>query len=137
MGAGEANFPKNGKMKAFIFVVCCVAFALAQPSAPIWPNNFSIEFVEKTSVIHSGSTNGTLYYDAANNRERLDRATGTYDRYCHSVNSDDTPCTIAKIKLTSYRHSLNRGWIPIFVVPPRKFVLHVLHFVQWVWNYQT
>ncbi len=79
------------KILALIVFICG---ALGQtPSPPIWPNNFVIDFAETTYYVHAGQTNGTIYYDAANNRERVDRATGAHDRYCASVNSDDTPCS--------------------------------------------
>jgi hypothetical protein len=32
-------------------------------------------------------------YDYTNVRERIDRATGKYDRYCGTVKTDDSPCT--------------------------------------------
>jgi hypothetical protein len=63
----------------------------ADPLPPVWPNAFSINFTEST--LGGGDTNGTWIYDFANLRQRLDRDTGKFDRFCGSVDNADSPCT--------------------------------------------
>jgi hypothetical protein len=72
--------------------------AAAQRPPPVWPAAVSGNFSETTSdVIASYNTTGAWYYDygaaGAQPRQRIDRATGKYDRFCGSVDSVDAPCS--------------------------------------------
>lgn len=60
---------------------------------PIYPAVFYSTFNESTKVIEGHTTTGAIWYDSANKRERIDRASGLGDRYCGSVKHKDTPCT--------------------------------------------
>ena len=61
---------------------------------PVWPPAFSVNFSETTSdIIASYNTTGAWFYDFANSRQRIDRASGKYDRFCGSVDSVDAPCS--------------------------------------------
>jgi hypothetical protein len=71
-------------MKKFVILlitVASIALSAAQdPSPPIWPNAFSIEFTEMTKILFTYTTNGSFYYDYANLRYRVDRQNGYVDR---------------------------------------------------------
>ena len=61
-------------------------------------DQFTIDFNETTSIPLFGEhyIYGTMYYDAVNNRERVDRHNGRYDRYCGNngfYNLFDTSCS--------------------------------------------
>lgn len=78
-------------LSLLIFCHSDVSARLHAPSPPIWPNSFSINFTEST--LGAGDTNGTWLYDYTNLRQRLDRATGKFDRFCGSVDNRDAPCS--------------------------------------------
>jgi hypothetical protein len=67
-----------------------------KPADPIWPLQFVQTFNETTKVVTTGTMTGTMYYDAANNQERIDRDNGRWDRYC-GMNGvklfQNTPCS--------------------------------------------
>eukprot|EP01138_Halocafeteria_seosinensis_P002897 gb/GECG01002959.1/.p1 GENE.gb/GECG01002959.1/~~gb/GECG01002959.1/.p1 ORF type:complete len:224 (+),score=15.34 gb/GECG01002959.1/:1-672(+) len=66
----------------------------AYTPSPTWPNVFQASFNETLDyVIFKGHTNGTMYYNWNVTKERTDRQSGKYDRYCGLVISKDTPCT--------------------------------------------
>ncbi|KAG2382480.1 hypothetical protein C9374_005060 [Naegleria lovaniensis] len=78
-----------------VFMGCIVE--CQQPATPIWPPTFKATFTERLQIfkwLSPSTTNGTYYYDAANNRQRIDRADGAHDRYCGTVHfGTNTPCT--------------------------------------------
>lgn len=78
-----------------LFGIASIAFA-NQPADPVWPLQFVQDFTEVTKILTSNTMKGTMYYDAANNRERVDRDNGRWDRYC-GINGmkqfQDTPCS--------------------------------------------
>lgn len=70
------------------------AAAQSAPPPPVWPPSWSLNFSETTSIVVANySFTGSWSYDYANRRERIDRSTGKYDRFCGSVLDVDTPCT--------------------------------------------
>ena len=72
-----------------VAVVVSALVAAAAPVAaqerppPVWPPAFSVNFSETTSdIINSYNTTGAWSYDFSNARQRIDRATGKFDRFC-------------------------------------------------------
>ncbi|XP_075264311.1 uncharacterized protein LOC142356249 [Convolutriloba macropyga] len=69
-----------------------------QPSYPLWPNQFTQNFTDKT-IWPTGkySTRATYIYDWTTQRYRVDRDNGRYDRYCGtngiSYQFENTPCS--------------------------------------------
>lgn len=62
--------------------------------APILAGSFLISF-EQIEIIDNinYTVNGQMFYDADNNRERIDRTNGRYDPFCGSVlPNTTTPC---------------------------------------------
>jgi hypothetical protein len=61
---------------------------------PVWPDSFEEAFDEKfIEGNNTYSVNGILYYDAKNNRSRLDRFNGRYDAFCNTILPNvTTPC---------------------------------------------
>ena len=84
-------------MKAIIIIISLFAISVTcQVAAPVWPNQWQEDFTETLSysVIGSGTTTGSYYYDWTNQKYRVDRANGKWDRYCGSVEVfTDTPCS--------------------------------------------
>jgi hypothetical protein len=81
-------------MKLVLVLAAMLALTVCQ-DPPVWPDAFEEAFDEK--FIQNNITfevNGIMYYDAANNRSRLDRFNGRYDMFCSSlVPNVTTPCT--------------------------------------------
>lgn len=78
-------------MKYLIFLAFAV-IALTQ-SPPVLPPQFTLAFNETAKLLTTGTTKGTIYYDAPNNRQVVERANGKHDRYCGTVfKAVDTPC---------------------------------------------
>ena len=72
-----------------------VLFTLALcKDPPILADSFLISFEQIEIIDNTNYTvNGQMFYDADNNRERVDRVDGRYDQFCGSVLPDiDTPC---------------------------------------------
>ena len=87
-----ARAPGLATLAALAALVVAGAVA-ASPTVPVWPPGFTIAFNETTHTTGAHSTTGVYYYDAANNRSRMDRANGYHDRYCGSVkDQDNLPC---------------------------------------------
>lgn len=65
------------------------------PLPPRWPDAFEVEFDEETYfTFWTQKTSGRYFYDALNNRTRVDRENGIGDRYCGSAYPfHNTPCT--------------------------------------------
>lgn len=62
---------------------------------PTWPNQFEQSFDQTFwyPIIGSQKTTGKIYYDWTNQRYRIDRANGHYDRYCLPIYPfSNTPC---------------------------------------------
>jgi hypothetical protein len=73
-------------------LVLCLA-ACQNPTPPILPEQFTMEFEEASQLIVIGITQGTMYYDDTNKREAIFRYNGRYDRYCGTVyKNQETPC---------------------------------------------
>ena len=95
-------------MPSSLFLVLLLAFLVvpssaASPLPPIWPNAWSMNFSETTSdIISTYNFTGAWYYDYTNARQRIDRSTGKYDRYCGSVDSVDAPCSHLVVKGIRY-----------------------------------
>lgn len=72
-----------------------VAPAPVEPLPPSWPEQFSADFEEVTSLtLFSSTTTGRYFYDASQNRTRVERSNGIGDRYCGSaLPFRSTPCT--------------------------------------------
>jgi len=85
------------KSLCLLFLIATVCLAQQQPSSPpVWPNQFQISFSETMTypVLGSSNTTGYYYYDWTNLQYRVDRASGSWDRYCGSVEKlSDTPCS--------------------------------------------
>lgn len=82
-------------MKLVFILTAVMAVTLClDPAPPVWPGSFDQAFDEK--FIQANATfevNGVMYYDATNNRSRLDRFNGRYDFFCGSVLPNvTTPC---------------------------------------------
>ena len=84
----------------FMFLKALVVLAFASWQAtcidpPLMAESFQIAFDE--TFINNGTkyrVNGQMYYDAKNNRERVDRVNGRYDLFCASVMPNvTTSCT--------------------------------------------
>ena len=72
-----------------ITLITLLGLTLTQ-KPPVWPSQFEITFAESTLT---GKTTGSIYYDAKNNQEVVQRANGRYDRYCNTVEKlANTPC---------------------------------------------
>ena len=83
--------------------------AMAIPSDPIWPNQFTQNFTETTNYEGIGThhNTGTFYYDAISMRYRVDRDNGRYDRYCGVSGPyalEDTPCIHYVVDGNRYLH---------------------------------
>lgn len=78
-----------------------------QPADPTWPVQFSQYFTEVSVLTSTNNMTGTMYYDAANNRERIDRDNGRWDRYC-GLNGlkqyQNTPCSHYVVNGDRYLH---------------------------------
>ena len=85
-------------------MVVVALFCLAQTqSPPIWPDQFTVDFYEVALLITKGTTRGTIYYDAKNNREVITRDSGSHDRYCGTVfKFQDTPCNHIVVNSTTF-----------------------------------
>lgn len=80
---------------ALIFSVLFLG-SLCQVTPPVWPSTWQASFNEsmRDGPIEKGSTTGVYFYDFANNRSRIDRVDGKYDRYCGTEEIDvSTPCS--------------------------------------------
>lgn len=77
-----------------IVLILLLGMALGR-DAPILADSFKIAFDETDVVNNTKYTiNGQMFYDAANNRERIDRSNGRYENFCSSVLPNiTTPCT--------------------------------------------
>ena len=81
-------------LRAALGFTAAALVAAQQRPPPVWANEWSVNFSETTSiVVASYNTTGAWFYDFTNARERIDRATGKYDRYCGSVDGVDAPCS--------------------------------------------
>ena len=81
-------------LRAALGFTAAALVAAQQRAPPVWASAWSVNFSETTSiVVASYNTTGAWFYDFTNARERLDRATGKYDRYCGSVDGVDAPCS--------------------------------------------
>lgn len=68
-----------------IVVILLLGIALAK-DAPIFADSFKIAFDETDIVNNTKYTiSGQMFYDAANNRERIDRTNGRYENFCSSI----------------------------------------------------
>lgn len=75
----------------------------------MWPLRFTADFNETSKMYEWGKNNGTLYYDAQNNRETVERDNGRYDRFCGQViKNEDTPCTHFILNSKSWIYSDKR-----------------------------
>lgn len=81
------------KMKICIILLTLVWFTLAV-SPPIFNYAFHISFDEAVTVDKTVyRVNGQMFYDPKNNKERIDRANGRYNRFCGTVLPNvTTPC---------------------------------------------
>jgi len=82
----------------FLFITLYCGIVYADPPAPVWPDQFQIDFDETLyyPIIGSHSTSGRYYYDYTNRRYRIDRKNGRFDRYCglNGIKAfQNTPCT--------------------------------------------
>lgn len=55
--------------KMQLLVVAVLIVVCINQSAPVWPSQFTIDFAETATLVTKGSTKGTIYYDAKNNRQ--------------------------------------------------------------------
>lgn len=80
-------------MKICIILLTLVWFTLAV-SPPIFNYAFHINFDEAVTVNKTMyRVNGQMFYDPNNNKERIDRANGRYNRFCGTVLPNvTTPC---------------------------------------------
>ena len=79
---------------AIISTFCLIAVSGLKP--PVWQPQWEAQFTEtfKYPIIGSSNTTGSFYYDWTNNRYRVDRENGKWDRYCGSVYKlTSTPCS--------------------------------------------
>lgn len=95
-------------LSSFMTLVGIVTLTSAlQPADPVWPMQFAQTFNETTKILTTNTMTGTMYYDAANNRERVDRDNGRWDRYC-GLNGlktfQNTPCTQYVVNGDRYIH---------------------------------
>ena len=77
-----------------IVVILLLGIALAK-DAPIFADSFKIAF-DETDIINNTkyTISGQMFYDAANNRERIDRTNGRYENFCSSIlPNTTTSCT--------------------------------------------
>ena len=77
-------------------VILASTQAIKDEQPPVWANQFEQDFTETFSypLIGKGKTSGNFFYDFTNERYRVDRVNGKWDRYCGSVKKfKDTPCT--------------------------------------------
>ena len=75
-----------------LLLLALFAIAFTQ-TPPVLPPQFTIDFNETAKLLTTGTTKGTIYYDASNNREAVIRDNGQHDRYCGTVyKGTDTPC---------------------------------------------
>lgn len=73
-----------------------LAVAVADRQPPVWPNQWEAKFTEKNTypIIGTKENSGSFFYDWTNNRYRVDRDDGKFDRYCGSVYKfTSTPCS--------------------------------------------
>ena len=55
-----------------VLLLALLGLVLTQ-SPPNWPSQFTIDFNETAQIVTKGTTKGTLWYDAPNNRETIYR----------------------------------------------------------------
>lgn len=80
------------RYQKILLVLSLIALTFTQ-TPPTHPEQFQMDFDETAKLFTSGTTKGTIYYDAKNNRQVVTRENGKYDRYCGSVfKTSDTPC---------------------------------------------
>lgn len=80
------------------FLLVLSTVLAATPTTPVWPNVWTVPFVEDTySIIGVNQVYGTWYYDYSNiPASRMDRSNGRYDMFCGKndwFGFFDTPCT--------------------------------------------
>lgn len=63
----------------YLLLSVLVVLSLTQTAPPVWPPQFTLSFDETAKLVTTGTTKGTIYYDAPNNREVVERASGKYD----------------------------------------------------------
>ena len=101
-------------MKTLLLIIALVALArAADPTAPDWPSRFSQTFNEDLTypIIGTGKTSGTLYYDWAAKRYRVDRDNGKWDRYCGTIfKFTDTPCSHIVVEGKRYLHFPDKNY---------------------------
>jgi len=81
-------------LKIFILTALCLINTFCV-DPPVLPGSFQVAF-DETFIQNKTHyrVNGQLYYDATNNRERLDRTDGRYSAFCGSVLPNvTTACT--------------------------------------------
>lgn len=84
---------------------------LSDERAPVWPDQFTMDFNETAKMFISGKTTGTWYYDASNNRQVIERKNGRHDRYCNSVfELQDTPCRHIVVASTPCLMQIRDSW---------------------------
>lgn len=78
-------------MKYLLFLALLVLAFTQTP--PVLPPQWTLDFNETAKLLTSGTTKGTIYYDAPNNRQAVARDNGQHDRYCGTVyKGTSTPC---------------------------------------------
>jgi hypothetical protein len=90
------------KITAILLLLLNIAIIYTQ-NPPVWPSQFQMDFNETASLVATGKTTGTIYFDFKNNRQVVTRANGRYDRYCGTVfKFTDTPCNHIIVESTIY-----------------------------------
>jgi hypothetical protein len=82
------------KLKILILTALCL-FNIYCVDPPVLPGSFQITF-DETFIQNTTHyrVNGQLYYDATNNRERVDRTDGRYSKFCGTILPNvTTACT--------------------------------------------
>ncbi|OMJ95058.1 hypothetical protein SteCoe_1594 [Stentor coeruleus] len=81
-----------------MYFLLVLSTVLAQtPTGPVWPNLWTVSFVEDTySIIGINQVYGNWYYNSVLGTSRMDRSNGRYDMFCGKndwFSFFDTPCT--------------------------------------------
>jgi len=75
---------------------------LEGPSAPLWPETFSQDFVQGDSKAKIYQT-GKLWYDSKNNRQRVDFSSSNFNILCEFFGRDiNTSCSSIFVNKTMY-----------------------------------
>lgn len=68
MTSNTLFFNIDKDMKYLLLSLALLVLSSYSQSPPVWPNQFTLGFDETAKLITTGTTKGTIYYDALNNR---------------------------------------------------------------------